>query len=342
MTAAGANLPHPLAHLGFDGSRVAEVMAAGWDPASVARVVRMDRGWATLQGIDPTRRVRLRECPPIVVGDWLAEDKDGVLVRLERLSLLVRRSVSGRDESQEMAANVDVVLVTWALDTRVGSSRLRDMLVLARESGARPVLVLSKVDTTESVDGLLAELDGLLEGVEVVTTSAVTGEGIDRLQEIASGATIVLLGSSGAGKSTLTNVLLGADERETAEVGRTGDGRHTTTSRELLALPGGGAIIDTPGIRAATVWEDEEEDDEAESRYPDLDDLAEECRFSDCSHRGTPGCALDRAVADGELTIARRDGYLTYVDERSGREDVRAAAGRQRVRDQDKDRRPRP
>jgi len=341
MTAAGASLPHPLANIGFDESRVAEVVAAGYDPGSAARVVRMDRGWATLQGVSATRRVRLRECPPIVVGDWLAEDPDGTLVRLERRSLLVRRSVSGRDESQEMAANVDVVLVTWALDTRVGSSRLRDMLLLARESGARPVLALSKVDTTESIDGLLAELDGLLDDVEVVTTSAVTGEGIDRLQEIASGATIVLLGSSGAGKSTLTNVLLGADERQTAEVGRSGDGRHTTTSRELLALPGGGAIIDTPGIRAATVWEDEEED-EAESRYPDLDDLAEECRFSDCSHRGTPGCALDRAVADGELTAARRDGYLTYVDERSGREDVRAAAGRQRVRDKDKDRRPRP
>ena len=267
MTEPGASTRHPLADLGFDGARVDEVMAAGLRPGSAARVVRMDRGWATVQGGTGTRRIRLRECPPIVVGDWLAEDGGGTLVRLGRRSLLVRKSVSGRDEPQEMAANVDVVLVTWALDTRVSSGRLRDMLLLAHESGARPILVLSKVDTTRSVDGLLAELDGVLDGVEVVTTSAVTGEGIDRLQALAAGRTIVLLGSSGAGKSTLTNVLLGAEERETAEVGRTGDGRHTTTSRELLPLPGGGAIIDTPGIRAATRWEDEEED-EAESGLP--------------------------------------------------------------------------
>jgi ribosome biogenesis GTPase len=149
----------------------------------------------------------------------------------------------------------------------------------------------------------------------------------------------VLLGSSGAGKSTLTNVLLGSHTRETADVGRTGDGRHTTTSRELLALPGGGAIIDTPGIRAAAAWDDEE-GDEPPSRFPDLDELAEECRFSDCTHRSTPGCALDRAVADGELSAGRRDEYLEYADGRSAREDVRSAAGRQHTRDRDRRHRP--
>jgi ribosome biogenesis GTPase len=339
MTEPGARLPHPLDDLGFDDGRVTEVETAGIDPVSAARVVRMDRGWATLQGTAGTRRVRLRDCPPIVVGDWLADDADGVLVRLERRSLLVRKAVSGRDEPQEMAANVDAVLVTWALDTRVSSGRLRDMLVLARESGAAPVLVLSKVDTSDTVEGLLAELDGVLGDVEVVTTSALTGEGIDQLRGIASGRTIVLLGSSGAGKSTITNELLGVDARETAEVGRTGDGRHTTTNRELLPLPGGGAIIDTPGIRAATVWEDDEEVDQ-ESPFPDLDELAEECRFSDCTHRGTPGCALDQAVADGELTRGRRDEYLAYVAERDARDEVRSAAGRQRVRDQDRRHRP--
>jgi len=136
-------------------------------------------------------------------------------------------------------------------------------------------------------------------------------------------------------QSPLTNVLLGDDIRTTAEVGRTGDGRHTTTSRELLALPSGGAIIDTPGIRAATAWDDDERD-EAESRFPDLDEVAEECRFSDCTHRDTPGCALDRSVSDGVLTRARRDEYLVYVGERAAREDARSEAGRQRVRDGDR------
>ena len=348
MTDPGSPLPHPLADIGFDRSRAAEVTSAGRDPAGVERVVRMDRGWATLLGTGGLRRVRLRECPTIVVGDWLARDPDGTLVRLERRSLLVRRAVSERDEPQEMAANVDLVVVTWALDTRVGSGRLRDMLVLARDSGADPVLVLSKVDVTgaddpggdsDGVGDLLEELGDVVDGVEVVTTSTVTGEGIDRLRDLATGRTVVLLGSSGAGKSTLTNVLLGAEAHGTAEVGRTGEGRHTTTNRELLSLPGGGAIIDTPGIRAATLWTDEEEA-EPESRFPDLDELAEECRFSDCAHRGTPGCALDRAVADGALSRDRRAAYLVYVDERAAREDVRSAAGRQRVRDRDRRTRP--
>ena len=334
MPGPDAALPHPLADLGFDGTRVDEAVAAGTDPAAAARVVRMDRGWATLQGADGTRRVRLRECPPIVVGDWLGLDADGTLVRMARRSLLVRKAAD-RDEPQQMAANVDVVVVTWALDTRVSTGRLRDMLVLARESGAVPVLALSKIDIAEPVDGLLAELDDVLDDVEVVTTSAVTGEGMDRLLAIATGRTIVLLGSSGAGKSTLTNVLLGVDSRETADVGRTGDGRHTTTNRELLPLPDGGAIIDTPGIRAAAAWEDEDEA-EPESRFPDLDELAEECRFSDCAHHATPGCALDRAVADGELAPSRRDQYLAYVAERSTRQDARSAAGRQHARDRDR------
>ncbi len=332
---------HPLADIGFDDARVDEVVSGGWRPESAYRVVRMDRGWATLQGVDGTRRVRLRDCPTIVVGDWLVEDAEGTLVRLERRSLLVRRAVSGKAEPQTMAANVDVVLVTWALDTRVGDGRLRDMLVLARESGARPVLALSKVDTADTAAGLVEELGDALEGVEVVTTSSVTGEGIDRMREITSGRTVVLLGSSGAGKSTLTNVLLGTESQGTGEVGRAGEGRHTTTSRELLPLPGGGAIIDSPGIRAATVWEEVEgEGAEADSRYPDLDALAEECRFNDCTHRGAPGCALDRAVSDGELTPSRKAEYLVFVDEREAIDEVRSAAGRQRDRDRNRRQRP--
>jgi len=330
--------PHPLSDIGFDAGRAAEVASLGAGPDTACRVVRIDRGWATLQDGTGTRKERLRLCPPIVVGDWLAAGPDGSLVRLERRSLLVRRAAD-RDEPQEMAANVDVVVVTWALDTRVSTGRLRDMLVLARESGADPVLALSKVDVAGSADGLVAELADVLDGVEVVTTSTVTGEGLDRLQALAAGRTVVLLGSSGAGKSTLTNILLGADARATGEVGRTGDGRHTTTNRELLALPDGGAIIDTPGIRAAAAWEDEDEE-EAESKFPDLDELAEECRFSDCAHLATPGCALELAVADGDLDAGRLADYRTYVAERAARQDARSSAGRQRARDRDRRHRP--
>ena len=339
VTPADDQGAHPLAALGFDRARIDEVRAAGFAPELAARVVRIDRGWATLQGTRKVRRVPLRECPQIVVGDWLVPDGQGVLQRLERRSLLVRRSVSGRDEPQHMAANVDVVLVTWALDTRVGSSRLRDMVTLARDSGALPVLVLSKVDTSDSGEALVEELGDALEGVEVVTTSTVTGEGLDRMRAVTAGRTVVLLGASGAGKSTLTNVLLGDEAQETGEVGRTGEGRHTTTRRELLPLPGGGAIIDTPGIRAATSWDDGEEEKEA-PRFPDLDALAEECRFSDCSHVGTPGCALDQAIADGTLTRKRRDEYLVYAGERTAKDDARSVATRQRGRDLNRRQRP--
>ena len=339
VTPADDQGAHPLAPLGFDRDRADEVRAAGFSPELVSRVVRIDRGWATLQGTRKVRRVPLRECPQIVVGDWLVPDGSGVLQRLERRSLLVRQSVSGRDEPQHMAANVDVVVVTWALDTRVGSSRLRDMVTLARDSGATPVLVLSKVDTSDSGEALVEELGAALDGVEVVTTSTVTGEGLDRLRTLTTGRTVVLLGASGAGKSTLTNVLLGDETMETGEVGRTGEGRHTTTRRELLPLPGGGAIIDTPGIRAATSWDDGEEEDET-PRFPDVDALAEECRFSDCSHVGTPGCALDRAVADGTLDRRRRDEYLAYAGERSAKDEARSEATRQRGRDQNRRHRP--
>jgi ribosome biogenesis GTPase / thiamine phosphate phosphatase len=330
---------HPLAPIGFDQERVDEARAAGLAPELAARVVRIDRGWATLQGARKTRRVPLRECPQIVVGDWLVPDGQGVLQRLDRASLLVRRSVSGRDEPQNMAANVDVVIVTWALDTRVGSGRLQDMVALARDSGAVPVLVLSKVDTSDSGEALVDELGDALDGVEVLTTSTVTGEGLDRLRALTLGRTVVLLGASGAGKSTLTNVLLGDETMETGEVGRAGEGRHTTTRRELLPLPGGGAIIDTPGIRAATAWDDGEEEDEV-PRFPDVDALAEECRFSDCSHVGTPGCALDQAVADGTLERSRRDAYLAYAGERTAKDEARSAATRQRGREDNKRHRP--
>ena len=331
---------HPLAALGFDRARVDEVRSTGFAADQVARVVRIDRGWATLQGTRKVQRVPLRACPQIVVGDWLVPDGQGVLQRLARRSLLVRQAVSGRDEPQPMAANVDVVVVTWALDTRVGDGRLRDMVTLARDSGAVPVLVLSKVDTSDSGDALLEELGGVLDGVEVVTTSTVTGEGLDRLRALTTGRTVVLLGASGAGKSTLTNVLLGSEAMETGDVGRTGEGRHTTTRRELLPLPGGGAIIDTPGIRAATSWEDPDEEKDEIPRFPDLDELAEECRFADCAHDGTPGCALARAVADGELEPARLRAYLVYAEERSVKDEARSEAGRQRGRDQNRRHRP--
>lgn len=347
MTRSDRSAPHPLAGIGFDGSRVAETLAGGLLPESAVRVTRVDRGWATVQSAGATRKVPLKECPPIVVGDWLADAGDGVLVRLERRTLLVRQAVSTRVEPQMMAANVDVVLITWALDSQVGLARLRDLIALARDSGALPVLVLSKTDVVASVDDLFHGLEGELEGIEVVTTSTVTGQGFDRLRQITAGRTIVFLGSSGAGKSTLTNLLLDDDVRATGEVGRSGEGRHTTSSRQLLPLPDGGAVIDLPGIRAATRWENDEglePQDPDPDPDPDLDldlaDLATQCRFSDCTHRNTTGCALERAVAEGLISASRRDDYLARTEQQATRHEERSAAGRSSERA--RNRRPRP
>jgi ribosome biogenesis GTPase len=343
VTPSDSGPPHPLAGIGFDEARVAETLAAGLRPGSASRVVRVDRGWATLLGEDAPQKVPLRDCPPIVVGDWLASGEDGELVRLARRSLLVRRAVSTRVEPQMMAANVDVVLVTWALDSQVGSGRLRDLIGLARDSGARPVLVLSKADVVTTIDDLLHDLDGVLEDIEVVTTSVATGQGFERLREISLGQTIVFLGSSGAGKSTLTNLLLGDDAQATGEVGHRGEGRHTTSSRQLLRLPGGGAVIDLPGIRAATLWGEDEEGESQDldranpterADLADIAELADQCRFSDCTHRHTTGCALDRAVAEGVISAARRDDYLAFSEEQAMLHEERSAAGRnlERVR----------
>ena len=346
MTQPDSHAPHPLAGIGFDDARVAETQAVGLLPEMASRVTRVDRGWATIRGSRASRKVPLKECPPIVVGDWLVGAGNGELVRLERRTLLARRAVSTRVEPQLMAANVDVVLITWALDTQVGLGRLRDMIALARDSGALPVLVLSKADVVTTIDDLLHDLVGDLDGIEVVTTSTVTGQGFDRLREITAGRTIVLLGSSGAGKSTLTNWLLDDDVQATGAVGRGGEGRHTTSSRELLSLPGGGAVIDLPGIRVATRWE---EDEGPEPQHLDLDldldladlaDLATQCRFSDCTHRNTTGCALERAVAEGAISASQRDDYLAQSEERASRQEERSAAGRSSERA--RNRRPRP
>ncbi len=342
MTRSDSHAPHPLAGIGFDEARVAETLAAGLVPETAARVMRVDRGWATVGGGGVSRRVPLTECPPIVVGDWLVDGGDGGLVRLERRSLLVRRAVSTRVQPQLMAANVDVVLITWALDTQVGLGRLRDMIALARDSGAQPVLVLSKADVRATVDDLVDDLGRDIDGIEVVTSSALTGQGLDRLREIMAARTIVFLGSSGAGKSTLTNRLLDDAVQATGAVGRGGEGRHTTSSRELLPLPGGGAVIDLPGIRAATRWEKEEglEIQPVDPQDIDLADLATQCRFSDCTHRNTIGCAIEGAVVEGVISASRRDDYLEQSEERASRQEERSAADRssQRARN----RRPRP
>lgn len=264
-----------------------------------------------LQVRTPTgeRTVKLRRgVEPLTVGDWLAVDGEQVVALLERSSLLRRRAAGG-DDHQLLAANIDLVLLVCGLDRPVAAGRIQRGEALAWDAGAHPVLVLTKADLTppEDVPALLATLGEGHPGLELMVTSVAEGTGIAEVLARLRGHTSVLLGESGAGKSSLVNAILG-DEAATVGAVRRGDakGRHTTTNRQLHVLPEGGVLIDSPGIREVGLAGDEESVD---ATFADLDELGEECRFSDCGHAGEPGCAIALAIDDGTVSPERLAAY---------------------------------
>ena len=243
------------------------------------------------------------------VGDWVGisrESGDGMAVVrfvVPRRSAFVRKSAGTVTEAQVVAANVDVALIATALPGDLSSRRLERYLTLAWESGATPVVVLTKSDLSSDVRGALSQAGLAAPGVEVTAVSAVSGDGIDSLSRwLEPGGTAVLLGSSGVGKSTLVNRLVGTAQQRTATVASTGKGRHTTTHRELVRLASGAFLIDTPGMRELQLWS---ADDGLGSTFADLEAYAAKCRFRDCVHNMEPGCAVRDAVASGELASER-------------------------------------
>lgn len=290
--------------------------AAGDHGDDVARVTAQHRGRYRLatrdSDVDAVVAGRLRTAAGPAglpaTGDWvLAPPAPGdgarmITAVLPRQSLLVRKR-PGREAAQVMAANVDTVLVAVSLAEGVNSRRVERYVALAWDAGARPVLVLTKLDLCADPAAAVAVLAGAAPGVDVAAVSAETGAGLDGLlQYLPPGRTAVVVGPSGAGKSTLTNALLGEDRLRTLAVRRDGKGRHTTTHRELFLLPAGGVLIDTPGLREIGLWQT---DEGVAGTFEEVEELAAQCRFRDCSHRIEPGCAVLRAVASGHLDPAR-------------------------------------
>lgn len=243
-------------------------------------------------------------------GDWVAvEARPGETTALvhhivPRRTAFIRKASGPRGGAQVVAANVDVALLVASLNSDLNLRRLERYLATTYESGADPVIVLTKADLAGDYADRMAEVEAIAFGAPVLALSSKTGEGLDALSTyLASGRTAVLLGSSGAGKSTLLNALAGEQKMDTGEIREADErGRHTTTHRELVRLASGALILDTPGMRELGLWE---ADAGVAATFADIEALAGQCRFADCAHGKEPGCAVRTAVETGELDPAR-------------------------------------
>jgi ribosome biogenesis GTPase len=307
---------HQLTTLGWDSYFDEKFKQFASDGGVPARVIA-DYGTEYLvhDGNDASRasvarRVRDDGAATPAVGDWVSVLKrelvGAILGVLERRTVIARKAPGIETREQALAANVDVAFVVAAA-TDVNARRIERYLTIAWQSGATPVVLLTKADIADEIDEMRAELEAVSLGTSVIVTSAVTGDGVDEIiRELRPARTGVLLGPSGAGKSTLINRIVGSDLMRTRLIHRSGEGRHMTSHRQLVQLPQGGMIIDTPGLREAQLWEGEEA---LVNVFEDIEELALTCRFTDCVHATEPGCAIKAALATGTLDEGRFRSY---------------------------------
>jgi ribosome biogenesis GTPase len=313
-----------LASLGWDATfSTAYARYAGRDDHLPGRVARVDRGVCTVLTGAGTTRASLAGAilsaaagDPVALpcaGDWVAvrmwpDGRITIEAVLPRRASIVRRTAGKGSLGQVLAANLDAAAVVEPMDPAPDVGRIARLLALAWESGARPLVLLAKADLAADPAAVAAQVADAAPGVEVVAVSAQRGDGLDLVRQlIRPGHTLGLLGRSGAGKSTLVNAVAGATVMATQQIrGVDGKGRHTTTYRALIPIPGGGAIVDTPGLRAVGLLDAESGLDRT---FADIEELAAACRFGDCRHEGEPGCAVRAALDSGLLAPRRLAGW---------------------------------
>ena len=307
--------------------------------SEAVRVVRADKGAVLVLPASEDEPVRVvldrdglvatidehRLAP--TVGDWLDVDDGRAVLLHERRTALVRDTAGGTSRVQALAANIDVVLIVEHLDPDPDLGRIERLLTLAWRAGAQPVVVLTKTDLVPDPDGMADDVAAVALTVDVHAVSVQEGRGLEPLRELLRpDVTLVVVGPSGAGKSTLVNALAGREVMDTGGQRNDGRGRHTTTHRELVPLAGGAMLIDTPGIRGVGLVADA---DALDTAFADVATLAEACRFADCHHAGDAGCAIEAALASGELSERRFDSWRRLAKEaayQARRFDARLAA----------------
>ena len=309
--------------LGFDeffASQLARLERADWVPARIASEGQSSFHLlgcrAPLGDLTGNLLKTLARLERPVAGDWVAvTDGDRALIQhvFERRTTLVRRAAGTKAAPQVVAANVDVFFVVTSANSEFNERRLERYVAAVWNSGAEPVVVLNKIDLQEDLAPLIEAIERAAVGVPVVRVSAVSGDGLEELRgHVSTGRTIGFIGSSGVGKSTLMNRLLGRELQATAGLRNDERGRHTTSARQLVDLPGGGLMIDTPGMRELGLLDDAGGMDVS---FADVTAFAEGCKFRDCAHAGEPGCAVEGAVEAGTLPAERLASYRKLLRE---------------------------